>query len=121
MGSLRVRTWDQATKQWFVTPFELRRPDGRLLLLGTMRSGPPPDGWGPVVRRAPGRYEVVIEKFVCGDKYWLLRKEIVRPVDLAVGAMSDLTIELDLSAEPAKPSIDNKTGARCTAGPGTPR
>ena len=108
------------TKQWFVTPYELRRPDGRLLL-GNMRSGPAPDGWGQVVRRPPGRYDVVVEKFVCGDKYWLLKKEIVRPVELAAGTVSDVTIELDLSTEPAAPSIDNRNGALCTAGPGRPR
>ena len=112
--------FDQSSKQWFVTRYELRRADGRLLL-GNMRSGPAPDGWGPVVRRPPGRYEVVVENFVCGDKFWLFRKEIVRPVNLTAGATSDVTIEVDLAAEPAQPSIDNKTGARCTAGPGASR
>lgn len=119
MGSIRVRLFDRGTNRWFVTQFQVKNPNGRWTW-GNMRSGAGPDGWGPVVRRKPGRYEVMIPNFVCGDKFWFFAKEIRRTVDVRAGETADVSIELDLSAEPAKKTIDNKTGASCTVGPGTP-
>ena len=119
MGSFRVRMFDKASNRYFMTQYQIRLPDGSWMW-GNLRSGEGTDGWGPVVYRTPGRYEVVVENFVCGDKFWFFAKKVLQPVVVQLGQTSDVTIELDLSAEPAKPTLDNKTGALCTAGPGTP-
>jgi hypothetical protein len=112
--------FDNASKQWFVTQYQIHLPDGTWMW-GNLRSGLGPDGWGPVVPRRPGKYEIAVENFVCGDKYWFFAKKLVRPVVVQAGDTADVTIEVDLAAEPAKATIDNKAGARCTAGPGTPK
>jgi hypothetical protein len=119
MGSFRVRMFDKASNKYFMTQYQIRLPDGSWMW-GNLRSGEGADGWGPVVYRTPGRYEVVVENFVCGDKFWFFAKKVLQPVVVQLGQTSDVTIELDLSAEPAKPTLDNKTGALCRAGPGTP-
>jgi hypothetical protein len=119
-GALRVRMFDNASKQWFVTQYQIHLPDGTWMW-GNLRSGLGPDGWGPVVPRRPGKYEIAVENFVCGDKYWFFAKKLVKPVVVQAGDTADVTIEVDLAAEPAKATIDNKAGARCTAGPGTPK
>ena len=119
-GAVRVRMLDLASKKWFVTRYQLHLPDGSFKW-GDFRSGAEPDGFGPVVPSRPGRYEVEVENFVCGDKFWFFAKKVVRPVVVTAGDTTDVTIDLDLSTEPAKKTIDNKTGALCTAGPGTPR
>jgi hypothetical protein len=119
-GALRVRMFDNASKQWFVTQYQIHLPDGTWMW-GNLRSGLGPDGWGPVVPRRPGKYEIAVENFVCGDKYWFFAKKLVRPVVVQAGDTADVTIEVDLAAEPAKATIDNKAGERCTAGPGTPK
>ena len=87
---------------------------------GNLRSGAGPDGWGPVVYQKPGRYEVVVESFVCGDKFWFFANKVLQPVVVQLKELTDVTINLDLSTAPAKPTFDNQTGALCTAGPGTP-
>jgi len=119
MGSFRVRMFDKASNKYFMTQYQIRLPDGSWMW-GNLRSGEGPDGWGPIVYRTPGRYEVVVENFVCGEKFWFFAKKVLQPVVVRLGQTSDVTIEFDLSAEPAKPTLDNKTGALCTAGPGTP-
>jgi hypothetical protein len=119
MGSFRVRMFDKASNKYFMAQYQIRLPDGSWMW-GNLRSGEGADGWGPVVYRTPGRYEVVVENFVCGDKFWFFAKKVLQTVVVRLGQTSDVTIELDLSAEPAKPTLDNKTGALCTAGPGTP-
>jgi hypothetical protein len=119
MGSFRVRMFDKASNKYFMTQYQIRLPDGSWMW-GNLRSGEGADGWGPVVYRMPGRYEIVVENFVCGDKFWFFAKKVLQPVVVRLGQTSDVTIELDLSAEPAKPTLDNKTGALCSAGPGTP-
>ena len=119
MGSFRVRMFDRASGKYFETPYQIRLPDGSWMW-GNLRSGAGPDGWGPVVYRKPGRYEVVVESFVCGDKFWFFANKVLQPVVVHIGELSDVTINLDLSTAPARPTFDNKTGALCTAGPGTP-
>jgi hypothetical protein len=111
--------FDKASKKYFSTQYQIRLPDGTWMW-GNLRSGAGPDGWGPVVYRTPGRYEVVVENFMCGDKFWFFAKKVLQPVVVRLGDVTDVTIELDLSTEPARPTLDNKAGALCTAGPGTP-
>ena len=119
MGSFRVRMFDRASGKYFATQYQIRLPDGSWMW-GNLRSGAGPDGWGPVVFQKPGRYEVVVESFVCGDKFWFFANKVLQPVVVQLKELTDVTINLDLSTAPAKPTFDNKTGALCTAGPGTP-
>ena len=120
-GALRVRMYDRASKQWFVTKYALQLPDKRWMY-GNLRSGTGPEGWGRVVAgRNPGRYNLEVTDFVCGDKLWFLAKKIVQPVEINAGETTDVTIEMDLTAVPAKKSIDNRAGAKCAAAPGVPR
>lgn len=120
-GALRVRMYDRASKQWFVTKYALQLPDKRWMY-GNLRSGTGPEGWGRVVAgRDPGRYVLEVTDFVCGDKLWFLASKIVQPVQINAGETTDVTIEADLTALQAKKSIDNRTGARCAAAPGVPR
>jgi hypothetical protein len=119
MGSFRVRMFDKASKKYFSTQYQLRLPDGTWMW-GNLRSGAGADGWGPVVYQRPGKYEVVVENFVCGDKFWFFANKVLQPVVVRLGEVTDVTIELDLSTAPARPTLDNKSGALCTAGPGTP-
>lgn len=120
-GALRVRMYDRASKQWFVTKYALQLPDKRWMY-GNLRSGTGPEGWGRVVAgRDPGRYNLEVTDFVCGDKLWFLAKKVVQPVEINAGATTDVTIEMDLTAVPAKKSIDNKAAAKCAAAPGVPR
>lgn len=120
MGGVRVRMFDKASQRWFITTYQLKLPNGKLRW-GNMRSGPAPEGFGAVVRQPEGRYDVMVENFLCGDKFWFFAKNVLRPVVVREGEIVDVTIVVDLSAEPARKTIDNPTGARCTAGPGTPR
>jgi hypothetical protein len=83
-----------------------------------MKSGAAGDGWGPAVQRPVGTHRVVVDNFVCGDKFWFFARPIVRPVEIRPGETAELTIEVDLSAEPAKKTYDNPKGVSCTAGPG---
>lgn len=120
-GALRVRMYDRASKQWFVTKYALQLPDKRWMY-GNLRSGIGPEGWGRVVAgRDPGRYTLEVADFVCGDKLWFLAKKIVQPVEINAGETTDVTIEMDLTAVPAKKSLDNKAAAKCAAAPGVPR
>lgn len=120
-GALRVRMYDRASKQWFVTKYALQLPDKRWMY-GNLRSGTGPEGWGRVVAgRNPGRYTLEVADFVCGDKLWFLAKKIVQPVEINAGETTDVTIEMDLTAVPAKKSLDNKAAAKCAAAPGVPR
>ena len=119
MGSFRVRMFDNASKKYFSTQYQLRLPDGTWMW-GNLRSGAGADGWGPVVYQRPGKYELVVENFVCGDKFWFFANKVLQPVVVRRGEVTDVTIDLDLSTAPAKPTLDNKSGALCTAGPGTP-
>lgn len=120
-GALRVRMFDRASKQWFVSKYALQLPDKRWMY-GNLRSGTGPEGWGRVVAgRNPGRYTLEVTDFVCGDKLWFLARKIVQPVEINAGETTDVTIEMDLTAVPAKKSIDNKAAAKCTAAPGLPR
>ena len=120
-GALRVRMYDRASKQWFVTKYALQLPDKRWMY-GNLRSGTGPEGWGRVVAgRDPGRYNLEVTDFVCGDKLWFLARKIVQPVEINAGETTDVTIEMDLTAVPAKKSLDNKAAAKCAAAPGVPR
>lgn len=120
-GALRVRMYDRASKQWFVTKYALQLPDKRWMY-GNLRSGTGPEGWGRVVAgREPGRYNLEVTDFVCGDKLWFLARKIVQPVEINAGETTDVTIEVDLTAVPAKTSIDNRAAAKCAAAPGVPR
>lgn len=112
--------FDRSSKKYFVTRYQLHLPDGSFRW-GNFRSGSGDEGFGPVVPSRPGRYEVEVENFVCGDKYWFFSNRVVRPVVVKAGETTDVTIELDLASEPAKKTIDNPAGALCTAGPGTPK
>jgi hypothetical protein len=112
--------YDRGSKKFFVTRYQLHLPDGSFKW-GNFKSGAGEDGFGPVVPSRPGRYEVEVENFVCGDKFWFFAKPVVRPVSVKAGEITDVTISLDLSAEPAKKTIDNQAGARCTASPGIPK
>ena len=115
-GSLRVRIFDEAAKKYFVTTYSLHLPDGHWLY-GKLRTGNGPDGYGPPVPRPPGNYEIEIANFMCGDKLWFLKDKILKPVVIEQGAPADVTIDVNLAAVPARPSIDNKTGASCSAAP----
>ena len=119
-GMLRVRLYDVASKRYVSTGYQLHLADDSWLW-GDMKSGAGADGWGPTVRKPAGAHEVVIENFLCGDKYWFFANPIVKPVDIRPGETTDVTIETDLSAAPAKKTMVNRTGAPCTSGPGTPR
>ena len=120
-GALRVRMFDRASKQWFVTKYALQLPDKRWMY-GNLRSGTGPEGWGRVVAgRDPGRYTLEVADFVCGDKLWFLAKKVVQPVAINAGETTDVTIEMDLTAMPARKSIDNTAAAKCSAPPGVPR
>jgi hypothetical protein len=110
--------YDSTSKKWFATRYQLHLPDGTFKW-GNFRSGSGDDGFGPVVPARPGRYEIEVESFVCGDKYWFFANKVVRPVTVQAGDTANVSIELDLAKAPAKKTIDNKTGALCTDGPGT--
>jgi len=114
---LRVRTYDIASNNYFSTKYSLHLPDGHWLY-GTLRTGANPDGWGPAVVRAPGKYEIEITDFMCGDKIWFLKNKILKPVVIEPGQPTDVTIDLNVPAEPARPSLENTTGASCTQPPG---
>ncbi len=115
-GALRVRIFDEASKKYFVTTYSLHLPDGHWMY-GRLRTGNGPDGFGPPVPRPPGSYEIEIANFMCGDKLWFLKDKILKPVVVEAGAPADVSIEINLPTVPARPSIDNKTGAACTAEP----
>ncbi|MFL5562459.1 MAG: hypothetical protein ACJ79K_13375 [Gemmatimonadaceae bacterium] len=114
---LRVRIYDIASNNYFPTKYSLHLPDGHWLY-GTLRTGANPDGWGPAVVRPPGKYEVEITDFMCGDKIWFLKNKILKPVVIEPGKPTDVTIDVNVPAEPARPSLENTTGASCTQPPG---
>ena len=119
-GALRVRIFDRASQRWFATKYALKLPDGNWML-ANLRTGAGADGWGALVRRAPGQHEIEIGDFVCGDKIWFLKNKITRAVDVKAGETADVSVDVDVTAEPAKPSLDNKSGAKCSAPPGNAR
>ena len=114
---LRVRIYDIATNNYFATKYSLHLPDGHWLY-GTLRTGTNPDGWGPAVVRPPGKYEIEVTDFPCGDKIWFLKNTILKPVVIEPGKPTDVTIDIDVPSEPARPSLENKAGAKCTEPPG---
>ena len=120
MGSIRVRTFDKASNQYFATKYSLHLPDGRWMY-GTLRTGGGTDGWGAAIPRMPGRYELEITDFVCGDKIWFLKEPLRQTIQVLPGQPADVTVEMDLASLPARRSLDNPTGAKCSAGPGAAR
>ncbi len=119
-GAIRVRIFDEASKKYFVTTYSLHLPDGHWMY-GKLRTGNGPDGFGPPVPSPPGNYEIEIANFMCGDKLWFLKDKILKPVVVDAGAPADVSIEVNLPTAPARPSIDNKAGAACTAEPAAAR
>ncbi len=114
---LRVRIYDIASNNYFSTKYSLHLPDGHWLY-GTLKSGTNPDGWGPPIVEPPGKYEIEVTDFLCGDKIWFLKDKIVKPVVIEPGTPTDVTIDIDVPSTPARPSLENKTGANCTDTPG---
>ena len=112
-----MRVYDIASNSYFSTKYSLKLPDGHWLY-GTLKTGKNPEGWGPAVVRAPGKYEIEVTDFICGDKIWFLKEKITRPVAIEPGTPTDVTIDIDVTTAPARPSLDNKTGAKCTETPG---
>ena len=110
---LRVRIFDEASKKYFVTTYSLHLPDGRWMY-GKLRTGNGPDGFGPAVARTPGKYEIEITNFMCGDKLWFFKDKILQPVDIAAGTPADITIKVNLPEAPARSSLENKAGEKCT-------
>ena len=119
-NALRVRTYDVASNTYFVTKYSLHLPDGHWLY-GRLRTGSGADGWGPAVVRPPGKYEIEVTDFMCGDKVWFLKNKILKPVVIEPGSPTDVTIDINVKTEPARPSLENKEGATCSVLPGTPR
>lgn len=109
---LRVRIFDEASKKYFVTTYSLHLPDGHWLY-GKLRTGNGPDGFGPAVPRTPGRYEIEITNFMCGDKLWFFKDKILQPVEIAPGTPADVTINVNIPEAPARPSLENKAGEKC--------
>jgi hypothetical protein len=109
---LRVRIFDEASKKYFVTTYSLHLPDGHWLY-GKLRTGNGPDGFGPAVPRAPGKYEIEITNFMCGDKLWFFKDKILQTVEVTPGTPADVTINVNLPEAPARPSLDNKAGEKC--------
>jgi hypothetical protein len=120
MGTIRVRTLDKGSNQYFATKYSLHLPDGRWMY-GTLRTGSGGEGWGTAIPRTAGRYELEITDFVCGDKIWFLREPLRKTIDVQPGQPADVTVEMDLANLPARKSLDNPTGAKCTAWPGAAR
>ena len=58
---------------------------------------------------------------MCGDKVWFFKNKIVQKVVIQPGVPADVTVDVNLATEPARPSLENPTGATCTEKPGTPR
>lgn len=117
MGTVRVRTLDKSSNKYFATKYSLHLPDGRWMY-GTLRTNATGEGWGAPLPRMPGHYELEITDFMCGDKIWFLKDKIVKPIDVQPGQQADVTIELDVANAPARKSLDNPTGAKCSEGPG---
>ena len=109
---LRVRIFDEASKKYFVTTYSLHLPDGHWLY-GKLRTGNGPDGFGPAVPRTPGKYEIEITNFMCGDKLWFFKDKILQAVEIAPGTPADVTINVNLPEAPARPSLENKAGEKC--------
>ena len=116
--AIRVRLLDKSSNKYIGTKYSLHVPDGRWMF-GRLRTGDSGDGYGPAVTGHPGRYEVEITDFMCGDKLWFLKDRILQPVDVKPGQPAEVTIEADLANAPARPSFDNKNGAKCEAPIGT--
>ena len=114
---LRVRAYDIASNTYFSTKYSLHLPDGHWLY-GTLKTGSAGEGYGTAVVRPPGTYEVEVTDFMCGDKVWFLKNKIVQKVVVQPGVPTDVTIDVNLATEPARPSLENKTGALCTSPPG---
>jgi hypothetical protein len=117
---LRVRAYDIATNTYFSTKYSLHLPDGHWLY-GTLKTGSTGEGYGPAVIRPPGTYEIEVTDFMCGDKVWFLKNKILKKVVIAPGTPTDVTIDVNLATEPARPSLENKEGATCTSPPGAVR
>lgn len=109
---LRVRIFDEASKKYFVTTYSLHLPDGHWLY-GKLRTGNGPDGFGPAVPRTPGKYEIEITNFMCGDKLWFFKDKILQTVEVTPGTPADVTINVNLPEAPARPSLENKAGEKC--------
>ena len=110
---LRVRIFDEASKKYFVTTYSLHLPDGHWMY-GKLRTGNGPDGFGPAITRAPGKYEIEIANFMCGDKLWFFKDKILQPVVITPGTPADVTINVNIPDAPARPSLENKAGEKCT-------
>lgn len=110
---LRVRIFDESSKKYFVTTYSLHLPDGHWMY-GKLRTGNGPDGFGPAIARAPGKYEIEITNFMCGDKLWFFKDKILQPVEITPGTPADVTINVNLPEAPARPSLENKAGEKCT-------
>ena len=112
--------YDIATNTYFSTKYSLHLPDGHWLY-GTLRTGAAGEGYGPAVIRPPGNYEIEVTDFMCGDKVWFFKNKILQKVAIQPGVPADVTIDVNLATEPARPSLENKTGASCSSPPGSPR
>ena len=110
---LRVRIFDEASKKYFVTTYSLHLPDGHWMY-GKLRTGNGPDGFGPAITRAPGKYEIEIANFMCGDKLWFFKDKILQPVVITPGTPADVTINVNIPDAPARPSLENKSGEKCS-------
>jgi len=110
---LRVRIFDEGSKKYFVTTYSLHLPDGHWMY-GKLRTGNGPDGFGPAVTRPPGNYEIEITNFMCGDKLWFFKDKILQPVAISPGTPADITINTNLADAPARPSLENKNGEKCS-------
>ena len=118
--AIRVRLLDKGSNKYVATKYSLHVPDGRWMF-GRLRTGNSGDGFGTATTGHPGRYEVEITDFMCGDKLWFLKDRILQPVEVKPGQPADVTIEADLANAPARPSFDNKSGAKCEAPIGSER
>ena len=112
--AIRVRLLDKSSKKYVATKYSLHVPDGRWMF-GRLRTGDTGDGFGAATTGHPGRYEVEITDFMCGDKLWFLKDRILMPVEVKPGQPADVTIEADLANAAARPSFDNKAGEKCSA------
>jgi len=112
--AIRVRLLDKGSNKYVATKYSLHVPDGRWMF-GRLRTGSAGDGFGSATTGSPGRYEVEITDFMCGDKLWFLKDRILMPVEVKPGQPADVTIEADLANAPARPSFDNKNGEKCSA------
>lgn len=110
-GTIRVRVWDDAMGSYLHIGYAVSGPTGTK---SGYNAGEEPGGWGRSFWLSPGSYKISIRDFLCGEKPYILRKELSKAFKAVAGDTTDITLRLNTRTAKVARSYANHDGKPCS-------